>query len=262
MSKYSPITEFLKNQPAEKRDLTISFDTLEETLGFMLPESAYTHRTWWGNERNKNRTQARSWLEAGWRVDSVNFSKLWVRFKKESGFRPEHTSNETIPAITDIIKNVEEIPHSEFYRYPSDGSGKRIVLVSCVKSKTTGSNPAQDLYISDLFQKSSAYAKLIGDSWYILSAKYGLLSPDQVIEPYEKTLTKMGVRERKSWANNVMSDLAKIVTHSDEVVFLAGVKYRENLIHPLKIMGSKISVPMEGLSFGNQLKWLKNQLEQ
>lgn len=193
-------------------------------------------------------------------MDSVNFSMLWVRFKRESGFRPEHTSNETIPAITDIIKKVEEIPHSGFYRDPSDGSDKRIVLISCVKSKTTGPNPAQDLYISDLFQKSSAYAKLIGDSWYILSAKYGLLSPDQVIEPYEKTLNEMGVGERKSWAKSVMSDLAKIVTHSDEVVFLAGVKYRENLIQPLTKMGSKISVPMEGLSFGNQLKWLKNQL--
>ncbi len=70
----------------------------------------------------------------------------------------------------------------------------------------------------------------------------------------------MGVGERKSWAKNVMSDLAKIVTPGSEVVFLAGVKYRENLIQPLKKMGSKISVPMEGLSFGNQLKWLKNQL--
>ena len=260
MSKYSPITKFLQDQPSMISDLTVSFDTLEEILGFMLPESAYTHRTWWGNERNKNRSQARSWLEAGWRVDSVNFSKLWVRFNKESGFRPEHTSNETIPAITDIIKKVEKIPHSGFYRDPSDDSGKRIVLVSCVKSKTTGPNPAQNLYISDLFQKTSAYAKLIGDSWYILSAKYGLLSPDQVIEPYEKTLNKMGAGERKSWAKSVMSDLAKIVTPGDEVVFLAGVKYRENLIHPLTKMGSKISVPMEGLSFGNQLKWLKNQL--
>lgn len=46
MSKYSPITEFLINQPAEKQDLTVSYDTLEEILGFMLPESAYTHRAW------------------------------------------------------------------------------------------------------------------------------------------------------------------------------------------------------------------------
>jgi hypothetical protein len=260
MSKYSPITEFLKNQPAEKRDLTVSFDTLEEILGFSLPKSALTHRPWCANDKAGILTQAWSWLEAGLRVDSVNFAKLWVRFKRESGFRPEQTSNEAIPAITDIIKKVEEIPHSGFYRDPSDGSGKRIVLVSCVKSKSTISMPAKDLYISDLFKKSSAYAKLIGDSWYILSAKYGLLSPDQVIEPYEKTLNKMGVEERKSWAKNVMSDLAKIVTPGDEVVFLAGVKYRKNLIQPLKKMGSKISVPMEGLSFGNQLKWLKNKL--
>lgn len=63
--------------------MTISFDTIERLIGDMLPESAYTHRAWWGNEKNKGRSQAKSWMEAGWKVDTVNFSKLWVRFKKE-----------------------------------------------------------------------------------------------------------------------------------------------------------------------------------
>jgi len=260
MSKYSPITEFLNNQTAEKRDLTVSFDTLEEILGFSLPKSAHTHRPWWANEKAGSHSHARSWIEAGWKVESADLSKLRVRFMRESGYRSGYTINPSVPAKSNTVNNEEYIPHSDFDINPESGSGKRIVLVSCVKNKTTISMPAQDLYISDLFQKSSAYAKLIGDSWYILSAKYGLLSPDQVIEPYEKTLNKIGVGERKSWAKSVISDLAKIVTPGDEVVFLAGVKYRENLIHPLKKMGSKISVPMEGLSFGNQLKWLKNQL--
>jgi len=260
MSKYSPISDFLNKQPPHIHDKTVSFDTLEDLIGDMLPESAYTYQAWWGNEKNKSRSQARSWMEAGWKVESVDLSKLQVRFRKVSGTR---IKNKTAPIPLD--QNKIEVPDE---KPPTPGvinkrrssGGKRIVLISCVKSKTTGPNPAQDLYISDLFQKSSAYAKLIGDSWYILSAKYGLLSPDQVIEPYEKTLNEMGVGERKSWAKSVMSDLAKIVTPGDEVVFLAGVKYRENLIQPLTKMGSKISVPMEGLSFGNQLKWLKNQL--
>ena len=79
----------------------------------------------------------------------------------------------------------------------------KIVLVSCVKTKANHPKPAKELYISDLFRKSSAYARMIGDEWYILSAKYGLLAPEVVIPPYEKTLRNMGVADRKAWAKRV-----------------------------------------------------------
>ncbi len=260
MSKYSPITEFLKNQPAEKRDLIVSYDTLEEILGFMLPESAYKYQAWWGNEKNKNRSQAHFWMEAGWKVESVDFSKLRVRFKKVSG---KFQYRKTSPNPHDQSKTeppVLEIPPTGFVVKNMTGAGRRIVLVSCVKTKAERPLPAEKLYISDLFQKSSAYARHIGDNWFILSAKYGLLQQDQVIAPYEKTLKNMGVRERKTWADQVLSALVKIVSPGDEIVFLAGVRYREFLTQQLEDLGYRVSIPMEGLSFGNQLKWLKNRL--
>ncbi len=260
MSKYSPITQFLQEQPAVKRDLTVSFDTLERLLGEMLPESAYKYRAWWANEREGSHSQARSWMESGWEMESVDFSRLLVRFRRISGKQTAMKKAATSPSreITipshPLVKTLQKLPER------SADKGRRIVLVSCVKSKTSKTAPAQDLYISDLFKKTSAYAKLFGDRWYILSAKYGLLAPDQVIEPYEKTLNKMGVQERKSWAKQVMLDLEKILSLSDEVIFLAGKRYRENLIKPIEELGCQVSIPMEGLTFGNQLKWLRKQL--
>jgi len=44
------------------------------------------------------------------------------------------------------------------------------------------------------------------------------------------------------------------------VVFLAGIKYRENLIGPIREMGCSVKVPMEGLGIGEQKRWLKQQL--
>lgn len=66
-----------------------------------------------------------------------------------------------------------------------------ICLVSCVGTKRATPTPAKDLYQSDWFTKARTYAKSIG-SWFILSAKYGVVHPDEVIEPYEMTLNAMG----------------------------------------------------------------------
>ena len=139
--------------------------------------------------------------------------------------------------------------------------GKTIVLVSCVKSKRSQPSPARDLYTSTLFKGASAYAEEVGDRWFILSAKYGLLDPDKVVSPYEKTLNKMPVAERLAWAKEVLADLEPLAKPGDEVVFLAGTRYRENLIEPLKRIGCQIAVPMVGLPFGKQLSWLKAKIE-
>jgi cytoplasmic iron level regulating protein YaaA (DUF328/UPF0246 family) len=111
------------------------------------------------------------------------------------------------------------------------------------------------MYTSTLFQGMYAYAKKQKPkSIFILSAKYGLLQPRDIIEPYEKTLNNMGEQERKRWAENVLSEL-KIHTNieEDHFIFLAGTSYRKYILPHLK----HFSIPMQGLPFGKQLQWLK-----
>jgi hypothetical protein len=67
---------------------------------------------------------------------------------------------------------------------------KKIALVACVSKKASAPMPARDMYTSDWFRKASAYAARVTDDWYILSAKYGLIAPDTVIEPYDETLNR------------------------------------------------------------------------
>lgn len=52
---------------------------------------------------------------------------------------------------------------------------------------------------------------------YILSAKYGLLTLDQKISPYEKTLNTMSVADRKAWAEMVLSQLREHAILQDKV---------------------------------------------
>jgi hypothetical protein len=112
------------------------------------------------------------------------------------------------------------------------------------------------LYVSDWFCKARRYAEASRCSWFILSAEYGLVSPDQVVAPYERTLNTMAVAERRAWAERVSRQLAETVPHVARVVFLAGERYREFLTRRLTERGVVVSVPMEGLRIGEQLSWL------
>src|SRR5690606_31458617 len=132
-----------------------------------------------------------------------------------------------------------------------------IVLVACVSEKRNQRSAAKELYTSDWFRKASAYAKCIGDAWFILSARHGLLAPDTEIEPYNETLNTMPVARRRAWALRVLSNLEPLLESGDAVVLLAGMRYRENLVGPLRRWGCRVEVPMEGLRIGEQLSWLK-----
>lgn len=135
---------------------------------------------------------------------------------------------------------------------------KKIILISCASEKLDKKAKAKDLYNSDLFKKSLSYAgSLKPDSIFILSAKYGLLSLDEEISPYNLTLNNMKKVERETWAKKVILQLSKYSNLSnDEFTFLAGKKYREFILPQLK----NYKIPMEPLGIGKQKKWLKEQL--
>jgi len=112
---------------------------------------------------------------------------------------------------------------------------------------------------SDLFRKAYSYATKNYDFVAILSAKYGLLFPDEKIEPYNLTLNDMSSRERKEWADKVFNQMKTRLKlkEFDKVFFHAGKKYREQLIQKLGNMGIQCKVPLEGLGIGKQKAWYK-----
>lgn len=116
---------------------------------------------------------------------------------------------------------------------------------------------AREMYTSSLFKKMMCYAlSLEPKDIFILSALHGLLFLDEVISPYEKTLKNMGEQEKRAWAKRVLTSLSeRCDLQNDQFVILAGAPYRKYLTPELL----EYSVPMEGLAFGQQLKWLGEQ---
>ena len=128
-----------------------------------------------------------------------------------------------------------------------------MALVSCVKAKRTSAARAKDLYTSPFFRALRAYAEAHADTWYVLSAKYGLLDSEQVVDPYELTLNTMPKRQRVAWAERVQDQLLKVLPKGAEVIVLAGSRYRADLVPWLEGRGFSVKVPLKGLRIGEQL---------
>jgi hypothetical protein len=133
---------------------------------------------------------------------------------------------------------------------------RAVYLVSCVSGKRASPTPAKDLYLSHWFAKARSYVEGTGCPWFILSAKCGLVAPEQVIAPYEQTLNNASTEVRRAWAIQVQGQMDKQLPAAARIVVLASRRYREFLMDYLASRASSVEVPMAGLRIGEQLSWL------
>ena len=137
----------------------------------------------------------------------------------------------------------------------------RIGLVGCVKEKATAATAAADLYTSQLFRGRRRYVEQSCDRWYILSAKYGLLRPTDMVEPYDQTLDGAPRALRRAWASRVLNQLTTEVDDVRDCTFEvhAGMSYRDyGLVAGLRDLGATVEVPAEGLNQGRQRAFYAN----
>jgi hypothetical protein len=131
----------------------------------------------------------------------------------------------------------------------------RIGLVGCVKTKLPHPAPARDLYASDLFRGRRAYVENTCERWFILSAKHGLVEPDEVLQPYDQTLKDVSVAERQDWAARVLGALRGRVGEFGGSIFEihAGVEYVDyGLAEGIRAGGGRVERPAQGLGLLEQ----------
>lgn len=127
-----------------------------------------------------------------------------------------------------------------------------VALIACSSKKAPTKREACKLYQGELFKKSVLYCKQRNIKYFILSAKYGLISPDQIISPYNLSLNNMNKTEKKNWYMKVNKQLYD--EGIEEAIILAGKNYHEGL-NIKKIM----VLPSKGI--GYQLHFLQNQIK-
>lgn len=131
-----------------------------------------------------------------------------------------------------------------------------IVFISCTKKKINKRCKVKELYTASAwFRKAYKYAVSLNPIYiYILSAKYGLLNENDIIEPYEKTLHGAKENEVKIWSAKVISQMKeKGINFEDKAIFLCGKNYRKYLIPKF----TNYEAPISHLGIGAQMKWLE-----
>jgi cytoplasmic iron level regulating protein YaaA (DUF328/UPF0246 family) len=137
----------------------------------------------------------------------------------------------------------------------------KIALISCSKNKKEHVCTAEEMYSkSDLFNKASHYVKNSDfDMWFILSAKYGLLRPEAIIEPYDLTLNDMKKDQLITWSKRVFNYIIQYPV--TDVTFFTGENYRKYLIPFLEFDNIACHTPLKGMGIGHQLQFFKNALK-
>jgi hypothetical protein len=82
--KYTPLENYLRELPASQQEVRLGFEQIEGILNNKLPSSAYEDQRWWEHEKEGNHVNTRAWINAGWKVDEVNFSEKWVKLVRDA----------------------------------------------------------------------------------------------------------------------------------------------------------------------------------
>ena len=76
-SRYTRLSAHLQDQNADR--VRLNLEEIEGIIGGQLPPSARRHRSWWANDWVGD-VQSKYWLQAGWRVASVNLTDQVITF--------------------------------------------------------------------------------------------------------------------------------------------------------------------------------------
>ena len=117
--------------------------------------------------------------------------------------------------------------------------------MTCVKEKLSGSQKAKDLYISDLFKKMRHFVEIHDYDWRIISAKHGLIDPEDIIESYEdESLDQFKLLQGKQTTNLktkkdalrqiIREQLEPILKDYNRIILMCGKNYRDVILPLLK----------------------------
>ena len=120
---------------------------------------------------------------------------------------------------------------------------KRVALIACVKEKKDYSCAAIEMY-EGLFPSWLQHSeRLKAEQFYILSGKYGLLLPDEIIEPYDFNLNHATKEYLNEWNDKVLKRLNELENITEcEFLIYTNSTYMEGLIKVLPFYTIPLSI--------------------
>lgn len=231
MSKYDRLANWLAANDGDRIDAT--FADISKALASPLAPSGQQYQAFWSNP-----TVTRPLASVGWRAQ-LRAAEGLVRF------------------IRIGTRSPRALPEAS----PGPQTAADLVLLGCVKTKLPGRHKAKDLYTSPLFKGRRQYAERSGVPWFILSAKHGLVAPDEEIDSYDVSLVDQPSAERAEWSRRVLAQIDTRLgdLRGKKVEIHAGLEYRDaGVERGLRARGAQVVIPLAGAGIGQQISWYQH----
>jgi hypothetical protein len=133
---------------------------------------------------------------------------------------------------------------------PASPTAASVILVAGGKAQLSEPAAARDLYVSPLFARRRARAEASGVPWFIVSGRWGLLEPGDVLAPYSFSLTQQPGSYQRAWGRFVAEQLYLVssVGRGDIVEIHAGAAYATALTAPIEYLGARVRRATTGTS--------------
>jgi hypothetical protein len=125
---------------------------------------------------------------------------------------------------------------------PASSTAVSVILVGGGKAQLSEPTVARDLYVSPLFARRRARAEASGVPWFVVSGRWGLLDPGDVLAPYSFSLAEQSVNYQRAWGRFVAEQLCVVssVGRGDVVEICAGAAYAAALTAPIEFLGAQV----------------------
>lgn len=174
---------------------------------------------------------------------------------------PDDIETMTIDEIADSARRKRAAHAARLERLAALGRPIRVGLVGCAKTKRDEPAKCRELYKSSLFVASLAHAERVCDETFVVSAAHGLLSLDETVSPYDRTLRELPKKERLAWGERVAGAIqARFERLPLELLVLTGLEYSGPIQAAAFRYSWKFEAPLTRLSIGQRLAWLKAQI--
>jgi hypothetical protein len=151
---------------------------------------------------------------------------------------------------------LHRVGRGQYLRYrpadeqPADGApvrSGRVVLIGSSGAIADAPDAVGNLFRSDGFAAARQHAVHSRLPWFVLSAKHGLLDPDDVVSPFSTQIDDQPAAYRSAWGEWVVAQLADRLQLDGVVVEVhGGVDFAQPLRQSLTRRGAVLDIPLPG----------------
>jgi hypothetical protein len=151
------------------------------------------------------------------------------------------------PLLHRVDRGLYRRYRSETGEHPAPQGASRVVLIASSGATAGQPQPVARLFESAGFAVAREHAVRSGHPWFVLSAKHGLLDPDDIVGPFDVQIGDQASGYRTTWGEWVVAQLAARVQLQDAVVEVhGGVDFAQPLRAPLARRGAVLDIPLPG----------------